>query len=114
MNLRTRVTPLRAANKPRAGMDSQNPVVWTNDNLERLHGLDLIPSWAEWTKTAGADIRACTVRGNLSNQLELRAKTTPCRSLCTLRSQGTEKTPSIFDGQPNAPNLPFTGRSTED
>jgi hypothetical protein len=29
--------PLRAANRPHAGTDSQNPVVWTNDDLERLH-----------------------------------------------------------------------------
>jgi hypothetical protein len=34
--------PLRAANKPRTGTDSQNPVVWTNDDLEKLHSLGLI------------------------------------------------------------------------
>src|ERR1700681_3119447 len=34
--------PLRAANKPHAGTDSQNTVVWTNDDLERLHALGLI------------------------------------------------------------------------
>ncbi len=34
--------PLRAANRPRAGTDSQNTVVWTNDDLERLHDLGLI------------------------------------------------------------------------
>jgi hypothetical protein len=34
--------PLRAANKPRAGTDSQNTVVWTNDDFERLHVLGLI------------------------------------------------------------------------
>ena len=34
--------PMRAATKPRAGTDSQNPVVWTNDDLERLHDLGLI------------------------------------------------------------------------
>jgi len=34
--------PLRAANRPRAGTDSQNTVVWTNDDLERLHNLGLI------------------------------------------------------------------------
>jgi len=34
--------PLRAANRPHAGTDSQNTVVWTNDNLEKLHGLSLI------------------------------------------------------------------------
>jgi hypothetical protein len=36
------VIPLRAANKPHAGTDSQNAVVWTNDDLERLDALDLI------------------------------------------------------------------------
>ena len=34
--------PLRAANGPRAGRDAQIPVVWTNDDLEKLHGLGLI------------------------------------------------------------------------
>src|SRR5260370_32597911 len=34
--------PLRAANRPHAGTDSQNTVVWTNDNLEKLHDLSLI------------------------------------------------------------------------
>jgi hypothetical protein len=34
--------PLRAANKPRAGTDGQNPVAWTNDDLERLHVPGLI------------------------------------------------------------------------
>ena len=34
--------PMRAANKPRAGTDSRNPVVWTNDDLEKLHSLGLI------------------------------------------------------------------------
>ena len=34
--------PLRAANRPHAGTDSQNPVVWTNDDLEKLHNLGLI------------------------------------------------------------------------
>ena len=36
------VIPLRAANKPHAGTDSKNAVVWTNDDLERLDALDLI------------------------------------------------------------------------
>jgi hypothetical protein len=35
-------TPARAANRPRAGTDSQNAMVWTNDDLAKLHGLDLI------------------------------------------------------------------------
>ena len=36
MTLTTLAIPLRAANKPRAGTDSQNTVVWTNDDLKRL------------------------------------------------------------------------------
>jgi len=31
--------PLRAASRPRAGTDGQNTMVWTNDDLERLHSL---------------------------------------------------------------------------
>jgi hypothetical protein len=42
MTLGTLAIPLRAANKPRVGTDSQKPVVWTNDELEKLHGLGLI------------------------------------------------------------------------
>jgi hypothetical protein len=34
--------PLRAANRPHAGTDGQNAVVWTNDDLARLHSLGLI------------------------------------------------------------------------
>jgi hypothetical protein len=34
--------PLRAANGPRVGADRQRPQVWTNDDLEKLHGLGLI------------------------------------------------------------------------
>jgi len=34
--------PLRAANRPHAGTDSQNTVVWTNDDLDKLHDLGLI------------------------------------------------------------------------
>jgi hypothetical protein len=40
--LMTLAIPLRAANKPRAGTDSQRTVVWTNDDLERLHVPGLI------------------------------------------------------------------------
>ena len=42
MTLSTLAIPMRAANKPRAGTDSRNPVVWTNDDLEKLHSLGLI------------------------------------------------------------------------
>ena len=38
----TLAIPLRAANKPRAGTDSQKTVVWTNEDLERLHVPGLI------------------------------------------------------------------------
>ena len=34
--------PLRAANRPHAGTDSQKPVIWTNDDLEKLHRPGLI------------------------------------------------------------------------
>jgi hypothetical protein len=34
--------PLRAANRPHAGTDSQTVKVWTNDDLEKLHDLGLI------------------------------------------------------------------------
>jgi hypothetical protein len=36
------VIPLRAANRPHAGAGSQNKVVWTNNDLEKLHSLGLI------------------------------------------------------------------------
>ena len=57
MTLSTVAIPLRAANKPRAGTDSRNPVVWSNDDLERLHdGLGLIcivgPMKEETSKSA--------------------------------------------------------------
>ena len=34
--------PLRAANRPHAETGSQNTMVWTNDDLEKLHNLGLI------------------------------------------------------------------------
>jgi len=34
--------PLRAANRPHAETGSQNTMVWTNDDLEKLHSLGLI------------------------------------------------------------------------
>ena len=42
ITLGTLAIPMRAANKPRVGTDSRNPVVWTNDDLEKLHSLGLI------------------------------------------------------------------------
>ncbi len=42
VTLSTLAIPVRAANKPRAGRGSQNTVVWTNDDLEKLHDLGLI------------------------------------------------------------------------
>jgi hypothetical protein len=35
-------TPLRAANRPHAGTDRQNKMVWTNDDLDKLHDRGLI------------------------------------------------------------------------
>jgi len=40
--LGTLAIPLRAAERPRAGMDSRNTAVWTNDDLEKLHAPGLI------------------------------------------------------------------------
>jgi hypothetical protein len=40
--LTTLAIPLRAANKPRAGTDGQNPVAWTNEDLEKLRVPGLI------------------------------------------------------------------------
>jgi hypothetical protein len=34
--------PLRAADRPHAGTDTRNNMVWTNEQLEKLHDLDLI------------------------------------------------------------------------
>jgi hypothetical protein len=42
MTLGTLAIPLRAAKKPRAGTDNRRPLVWTNDDLARLHSLGLI------------------------------------------------------------------------
>jgi len=42
VTLCTLAIPLRAANKPRAGTDSQKIKVWTNDDLEKLHAAGLI------------------------------------------------------------------------
>ena len=42
LTLSTLAIPVRAANKPRAGTDSQNTMVWTNEDLERLHVPGLI------------------------------------------------------------------------
>jgi hypothetical protein len=42
MTLGTLSIPLRAAKKPRAGTDNQRQLVWTNDDLARLHSLGLI------------------------------------------------------------------------
>ena len=42
LGLVSAVMPLRAANRPHAETDSQNTMVWTNDDLERLHSLGLI------------------------------------------------------------------------
>lgn len=50
--------PLRAANPPHAGADRRGPLVWTNDDLEKLRGLDLISvvggADKEWPASASA------------------------------------------------------------
>jgi hypothetical protein len=38
----TAAIPSRAANRPHAGTNSQSKMVWTNDDLDKLHDLDLI------------------------------------------------------------------------
>ena len=38
----TAAIPLRAANRPHAGTDRQSKVVWTNDDLDKLHNLGMI------------------------------------------------------------------------
>jgi hypothetical protein len=64
MTLDTLAIPLRAANKPLAGTDSQKPVVWTNDELERLHGLGLISivGQSDEEKPASASMPASYVK----------------------------------------------------
>jgi hypothetical protein len=42
VTLSTLAIPVRAANKPRAGTDSHNAMVWTNNDVEKLHDLGLI------------------------------------------------------------------------
>ena len=42
VTLSTLTIPLRAANRPHAETDRQGKVVWTNDDLEKLHDLGLI------------------------------------------------------------------------
>jgi hypothetical protein len=42
MTLSTLAIPLRAANQPRAGKTEGATVLWTNEDLEKLRGLDLI------------------------------------------------------------------------
>jgi len=38
----TAAIPSRAANRPHAGTERQSKMVWTNDDLDKLHDLDLI------------------------------------------------------------------------
>jgi hypothetical protein len=42
LGLMSAAIPLRAANRPHAGTDGQNTVVWSNDDLERLQDVGLI------------------------------------------------------------------------
>jgi len=64
MTLGTLSIPLRAANKPRAGTDRQKPLVWTNDELEKLRGLGLISivGQGDEEKPASASVHAGYVK----------------------------------------------------
>jgi hypothetical protein len=42
LGLLAAATPLGAANRPHSDTESQNKIVWTNDDLEKLHSLGLI------------------------------------------------------------------------
>ena len=53
--LSTLAIPLRAANKPRAAKTDGTPVVWTNEDLERLRGLGLISVVGQDPEDATAD-----------------------------------------------------------
>jgi hypothetical protein len=55
MTLSTLAIPLRAANTPRAGKTEGTPVVWTNEDLERLRGLGLISVVGQDPEEATAD-----------------------------------------------------------
>jgi hypothetical protein len=53
--LSTLAIPLRAANTPRAGKTEGTPVVWTNEDLEKLRGLGLISVVGQVQGEATAD-----------------------------------------------------------
>ena len=78
--------PVRAAKGPHAGTDRQNKMVWTNNDLDRLHNLGLIsivgreqddqkPTWAPsnapYLKTQDPDWYAAQA-ANLRDELEYR------------------------------------------
>ena len=81
----TATIPLRAANRPHAGADSQTIKVWTNDDLEKLHHPGLIsivgqidqekpkpaPSLAGYVKTQDPEWYAAQA-ANLRDKLEYR------------------------------------------
>jgi hypothetical protein len=54
------VIPLRAANRPHAAADSQNKMVWTNSDLEKLHSLGLISIVG---RTDGEELKAAPAAG---------------------------------------------------
>jgi len=76
-------TPLRAANRPHAGTDRQNKMVWTNDDLDKLHDRGLIsivgreddekPTWAPatYSNTQDPDWYAAQA-ASLRDELEYR------------------------------------------
>jgi len=62
VTLTTLTIPSRAANRPHAGTDSQNPVVWTNDDLARLPSLGLIVGQIDEEKSKSASLPVRYVR----------------------------------------------------
>jgi len=75
--------PMRAANRPHAGTERHSKVVWTNDNLDKLHDLGLIsivaqendeeptPAPAPYLRTQDPDWYAAQA-ANLRDELENR------------------------------------------
>jgi hypothetical protein len=58
ITLTTLAIPLRAANKPRAGKTEGIPIVWTNEDLERLRSRGLISVVGQDPEEATADAAA--------------------------------------------------------
>ena len=55
--------PLRAANGPRAGVDAQTAFVWSNDDLEKLHGPGMISIVGRMEEEATATSASASASG---------------------------------------------------